>query len=726
MLSSTICLSAGFIIAVALDIYLVRGWNRYLRIRDASQKKRRAKPVSQRELFKSAFQLDFIAKIPVKFHVFKPGSWPLTEPFVRAAEPAFAIALTGVGIALLRGQIWLGGGVFLILGLASMAFSQYRLQKAPLTAGELKELQPILPSTILWITAFGLVLISTVFVADNIVNSETNRAAAILWICGMVCAALAVAIPEIRKHKNDARKSLFERIRNHQRELIIATGILGLALLVRTIDLSMHPYPWSGDESSIGVEAGRILNGEITNFFDSGWSSQSNWSFVPTAAAEILFGQNILAVRLVSALEGVLAVLFTYLFGRTLFGPEIGLLAGVFLASLPYNVHFSRIGVNNIVDSLASALLFWLIAKSIKTEDLRFYFGAGLLAGLSIYTYAGTRLVAILGGCALLYVIVRQRKFLKAHVKHLLTFGAAAVLSAAPQAAYFARHQDIFLGRFGQEGIFLNGWLSHQIITTDRSAVAIIWEQFSRVTTTFIATPAQGGFMNSPNPYLSFLTSVLLLAGMGYAIANVGKIESFIILLWFWVPIILGGVLTTPPENTRLLMTTPAVSLLIAIGLCQSVKYLEKTQVLPGRITLWVVFGIVCVTTFQNIRFYMFEYQSNYYFEDANGEFAMETALMARELGPDYHIFDLGSPRIFTGFPTIPFVDPKNPRTDLDSASVAALQIKPGEKAVFFAIPDNARLLTEIQQKYPGGRSGNVYRKPNPAEILFEYYILTP
>src|SRR3972149_3305608 len=62
--------------------------------------------------------------------------------------------------------------------------------------------------------------------------------------------------------------------------------------------LADHPYPWSGDEASIGLEGRRILNGEVTNFFDTGWSGQPNWSFVPTALSMRLFGEGILALRL--------------------------------------------------------------------------------------------------------------------------------------------------------------------------------------------------------------------------------------------------------------------------------------------------------------------------------------------------------------------------------------------------------------------------------------------
>jgi hypothetical protein len=122
----------------------------------------------------------------------------------------------------------------------------------------------------------------------------------------------------------------------------------------------------------------------------------------------------------------------------------------------------------------------------------------------------------------------------------------------------------------------------------------------------------------------------------------------------------------------------------------------------------------------------MVEYKNNIYFQDANGECAMEIALIAKEKGRDFQIYVLGAPRFFAGFPTIPFVAPDNPRQDLTAESIPTLQLSPSTKAGFFAIPENQMLIDEISKKYPGGERGVVLRRPNPNEILFEYYILQP
>jgi 4-amino-4-deoxy-L-arabinose transferase-like glycosyltransferase len=598
------------------------------------------------------------------------------------------------------------------------------LENAPLTSEELETLRPFLLPGILWAMIFSLLMLSVFYVSDNFTSPETDRIAAVAWTGSVVFGLLMIWTQGLQPNIGAA---LIDKVKSNRRELLVLLLILTMAFAVRTIGLASHPYPWSGDEASIGSEAARILRGEVTNFFDTGWSSQSNWSFVPTAFTELIFGYNILAVRATSVLAGTLAVLFTYLAGRELFNPAIGLMAAAFLATLPYNVHFSRIGVNNVVDSLMSSLIFWLIARAVKKDDLRYFYTAGALAGLCIYTYAGTRLVLILAVITLLYLVIRQRGYLSSHWKHLMAFCVAAAVSAAPQAAFFARHPDIFMARFGQEGILLNGWLSQQAIQTGKSSFEILLNQFTRTTLVFIASPAPGNFLNSPNPYLTVFGSILFLLGMGYALAFLFELRHFIVIIWFWSVILFGGILTAnPPANTRLLMTSPAVALLMALGASKILEYLQKFRVIPERVIAPILLATVCIITYQNIDFYMFEYRNNMYFQDPNGEYAMEVGLMAKNMGEDFQIFLLGTPRVFSDLPTLPFIVPNNPRTDLRAEDVAVLELSPGQKAAFFAIPENRSLLAEISQRFPGGKRGLVYRRPKPDEILFEYYIIEP
>jgi 4-amino-4-deoxy-L-arabinose transferase-like glycosyltransferase len=648
----------------------------------------------------------------------------LPRLFFKAVAPIASILLILAGIIQLRAQIWTLGAICIVLAMLGFILSMRLLEKTPFTTEEIETLRPWTVPTVLWTTVISLLMISVLYVADNFKSAQTDRIAAAAWLVSVILGIFVIwGKPSWARN----RPTRVEKLRANRTELFFLVVVILLALAMRTIDLVSHPYPWSGDEASIGTEAKRILSGEITNFFDTGWSSQPNWSFLPTAISEMIFGKNIFAVRIPSALAGTLAVLFVYLAARELFNPTVALMAAAFLATLPYNVHFSRIGVHNVVDSLMSALIFWLIARAMKTDDPRYYYAAGTFGGLCIYTYAGTRLALILGGLAILFLIVRQKSYLFSHWKHLIAFSAGIVVSAAPQAAFFARHPDIFVGRLGQEGILFNGWLTQQVAQTGKSVWDILLNQFTRTTMVFIASSAPGNFFNSPIPYLTIFGSILFLLGMGYALAFGLEPRHFIILIWFWAVILFGGILTlNPPANTRLLMTSPAVALFMALGAYKVLEYLRKFRIIPERLMIPIFVLIVGIITYQNANFYMVEYKNNTYFQDANGEYAMEISLMANQQGKDFQIFVLGAPRIFSGFPTFAFIAPYNPRTDLRAEGIDALQRPSGVGVGFFAIPENRPLLQEISQKFPGGQGGLVFRKSMPNEILFEFYILSP
>ena len=645
--------------------------------------------------------------------------------FIIAATPVASIALALAGIMQLRSQFWMSGALCISAAMLGFMTSMRLAERTPFTPEEIDDLRPFTISVIVWAVIGSLLSVAVVYVVDNLKNPKTDRIAEIAWLSSVILSLLITWRTKIfRKHEWE---NLFQRLQAHRIELVMLSFIIALAFALRTWSLTTHPYPWSGDEVSIGIEAGRILKGEVTNYFETGWSSQSNWSFIPTALTEVIFGKNILAVRIPSAIAGTLAVLFLYLTARELFNPTIAVMSGVILSALPYHLHFSRIGVHNVVDSLMSALVFWMLARGMKKNDSRWFFNAGIAAGLCIYTYTGTRLALILAVATLIFFILRDRKFLTTQWKHLAAFTVAGIVSAAPQAAFFARHPDIFMGRFGQEGILFNGWLTQQAAQTGESVLAILFDQFTRTFLVFISSPALGNFFNSPYPYLTLLGAIFFLLGMGYALAYVREPEYFIALIWFWSVIFFGGILTlNPPANTRMLMTASPVALLIALGIDKVIEYPQKFGVLPARAVVPIMAVLVGMITYQNIRYYMGEYRAKMYFQDANGEYAMEAGLIAKTLGKEYQIYSLGAPRIFTGFPTFAFLAPENPKMDLVPESIASLELPPGQKAVFFVSPENRAAIEELKKKYLGGVQGIMLRKSKPDEILFEYYILNP
>ena len=648
----------------------------------------------------------------------------LISPQLRIVALAAGFALTLVGILLLRRGSLVAGLVLISVGVAAYLWSSAQLQKqASNPEEELKAITKALPFAVVGFLSLASAFAVIYLMTDPEQSATKYYLADALWVVSILFLLFAVfwwqGVHWI------SREGLAAWWSGHRREMFILAAIFLAALLARVVDLTNHPYPWSGDEASIGLEGRRILNGEVTDFFDTGWSGQPNWSFLPTALSMRIFGENIIGIRMVSAMAGLLAVVFVYLLGKEMFNKQVGLLAAAFLAVYPIHVHFSRIGVNNINDSFMVVLVLWLVMRAARTGKLSDYVLAGVAAGLTMYTYVGTRLVLVLAIGALVYLAIARRDFVRTNAKGLALFLVAVIITAAPITYFFVNHRDIFLGRISQEGILFNGWLFSHAQQTGQSIFSVLSDQVSSSTLVFISQGATGLFYNSPYPYLTVFGAILFLLGMFYAITKLRHSPNVILLAWFWSVVLLGGVLTlNPPSNTRMVMTGPAVALFVAIGLWQLGQVLERVGISSSRRSL-ATLALVLFLTAEHVLFYFGEYRSNFYFADPNAELALEAGQELHELGPVYALRLLGAPRIFSTFPTLTFIAPDNEIANLSVEELETFMLPENRGVLFAAIPENMGALDVIEERFPGGTRQSVMRKAKN-EVLYYAYILPP
>jgi 4-amino-4-deoxy-L-arabinose transferase-like glycosyltransferase len=597
-------------------------------------------------------------------------------------------------------------------------------EKYPLGDDDAQAYKPYLIPTLFWLGC----AVSLVFVVSAMSDLErpasADRWVTAGWLGSLLC--LIIGMLWVIHWRPPKWRQIRDWFGQNKQELLIVTALLLVGAFLRTYILTQHPYPWSGDEASVGIEGSRILKGEVTDFFAAGWSGQPNWSFVPTALAEIILGKTILAIRVVSVAEGTLAILFLYLLARELFGRTIAALAAGFLVAFPVHIQFSRIGVNNIIDSLTICLVLWLVIRAIRKGRPSDYLWAGIAGGLAFYTYVGSRLVLALAIFVLAYTAIRQRGYLRSHLSHLGIFLAGVVVAIAPQGYYFIRHPDIFMTRIGQESIFLNHWLVNQSQQSGQSIPAILWKQFTDTALVYISQPAVGNFFNSPMPYLTIIGSIFFLFGMGYAFTKLLETRMMILLVWFWSVVIVGGVLTlSPPANTRLVMTTPAVALFLALGIYKFTDYILKLKIFNQRWQTIVNATLLVVLAIQNIGFYFGVYRYRGYFEDASGELGQQIGLELQQLGSNYDFYLFGEPRVFAAFPTTVFLAPDNGYFDLTSDTIDSSTLRPGKGNIFVAIPENRADLGTIALKYPGGTWETVQRGYKQ-EVLYYAYLMRP
>ncbi len=653
----------------------------------------------------------------------KMGSSPIQNTVLRILGFIISAALTIMGIIFMRRQEFSTGVILLAISLPLLLVAIRSIEKTPPTDEEFAALNPFLIPGLMFLVAAGLTMALVFNITDYNRTPGLDNAATIEWVASII--TLTIGILWVANWKPTHPRKIVEWIKENKVEFGLAASIMIAGLVIRMVSLTEHPYPWSGDEASVGLDALRIMNKEITNLFDTSWSGQPNTSFLPTAWSMLIFGKTMFAVKMVSVLTGVFSILALYLLAREWFGIEIALIASGFLIAFPFHLQFSRIGVDNIFDSLMAPLVIWLIFRAARTRSLPAYLAAGIATGFTIYTYVGTRLVLAMGVGTIVYFVISQKEYLKNNLPQIGTYMAGLFVTAAPMGTFFAKRPELFMTRLGQESIFLSGWLPSQVEQTGQPAIKILLDQFSKTTLVFFAQNAGSNFLNFDRPYLTTLGAVFFLIGLTIAFRNFFEKRFFILQMWFWSVMTLGGFLTlSPPANTRLVMTIPVTGLFIALGAMQISKVLLNLKFKK----VWV-YGLniilVFMLAYQNLSFYFGEYWEGRFFQDASGELGMETGLQLQKLGEEYDYYLFGLPRVFAAFPTTEFLTPDNPKFDLNAESISGLSLAPGRGAYFVAIPENQDLLQQIMKKYPGGSSETIKRRRD-SEVLYYAYILPP
>lgn len=183
------------------------------------------------------------------------------------------------------------------------------------------------------------------------------------------------------------------RIKQTWRVALLA--VLLIAFFLRVYRLTAAPPGLYYDEAAHGLDALQIWQGRLYLFFPTANGHEPLFTYLLAGSVRVL-GNTILALRIPAAMLGVLAVAACFALGRRLLGPWPALFATALIAVTFWTVALSRIGYR--ANTLPVLLPLWLLSawKCRDRRDWPSYFVAGLLLGLTQYTYTAARFVPIL------------------------------------------------------------------------------------------------------------------------------------------------------------------------------------------------------------------------------------------------------------------------------------------------------------------------------------------
>ena len=338
-------------------------------------------------------------------------------------------------------------------------------------------------------------------------------------------------------------------------------GVVALAGLLRVIRLETIPGGFHVDEWGAADFALRYVVPPIERTispFVTGHSAQHALYFYLARASLAVFGERIAGLRMSSVLAGSLAVVATFALVSLLHNRKAAYLSAVLMATYHFHIHWSRIGLNNIWDTLWVPLILALYVWGWKRDRHAGATLAGLALGVSQYFYAGSRIGIFLLG----YLVIRLWRSdrddtrLVTHTGRLI--GMAAVV-AGPLAVFAALNPEIFFNRL-TSGLLWDPFAT-ELARTAPGFLPSVPQQFIWTLLSFTAIPEGAGFYRPGVPLVIGLGVPLLLAGVFWQIHRKEPLPVF----WLALTMFFGGfLLEALPASNHYAVAIPAICWLIA------------------------------------------------------------------------------------------------------------------------------------------------------------------
>ncbi len=618
-----------------------------------------------------------------------------------------------------------------IITLFIFTWHQNRLKIPILALGlRLKNISPISRRKRFFFLALILTLIAT-----NIANPggiQNPILALIFWLIAIITAYYSLSIPALNAAFHFPSKTT----------TLVTGSIFFLALLLRMINLTGHPFILNGVEASIGLDVIAVRQGLLNNPFGTGFLTNPTLILYLLRIPVGLLGATTLSIRLFSPFVGATSVALTYLFGRRLWGNFVGLSAAVFLAGSHFHLQYSRLGMTNIWDSLFVLLSLGSICiawnQREKEPNRNLWLGSGLAIGLSAYFFTSSRLLPIMLLGIVIYALLFHTQGFSKQLNHVIAAAALSLVIALPQIIHYANNPDLFSSRLESVGIFdhQSGWLSQEAIRTNQSNGEIVKQQLWQSVLAFNYSNDHSSAYQPNSPLLGFGPAILFVLGIILATLRFRQFNYYLLLIWIIVPIFAVALLIESPSSHRLVITVPALCFLAAIALDDLTK--KVTELLPDKVRkdnnfaryyFSTILFIAIIFALNDITFYFGRYQNQHSFGDRNTEIADRMARYLNSLdGDEWTAFFHGSPSMYIDFPTIPFLakefrkgqnlyDVIDPNDETHSTIDDTIG-----KFVHIFVPERANEIKLVQAQYPEGRLSQIAGYfANPLFYIFEY-----
>ena len=512
--------------------------------------------------------------------------------------------------------------------------------------------------------------------------------------------------------------------------------ILILAAAARLVDLSSVPTGMQGDEAAAGLEAHRIRDEGWSGVYTPAAAGNPTGFYYLVAVSTSILGDSILAVRITSAVIGILTVAALYVLLRRNLG-FISAASGSALLSLSlWHVIFSRLGHVTVSWPLVAVLMTISLIEALKTESWRWWGLSGAFLALGIYLYNGHifLLTVVLlfaafhlfgwRGCfaaaslgiavwhpgwpalaVLLLAIVAlafsPRVRATSQWTNATAFGAALAVIAFPMVRFVTDHRDDYFGRGRALSLFNSAEWAQQTSRTGKARLLFdryvdVWEMLS-----FNPVPSVvdlTGVVPIVTPAALALSAAGLVLGLTRRFGPLVQLGALIVLTMPIAPAMFVDV-----ALRRELVIVPFLAMFAGIAVAEILRLSRRRRwdVKIGGFA--VVILVLSLITYRNVTGFATTMDS----QSARwtlGPELVETTSYLDALPSDAYVYFFAIRWPFH-HEVIRYLSPEA-RGETRGAPYGpdSIEIDPAKgQPVFVLIGEYQRLLPEIQARYPGG-----------------------
>ncbi len=375
-----------------------------------------------------------------------------------------------------------------------------------------------------------------------------------------------------------------------------------LSYFLFSYKLEEVPLGINGDEAVIAYNAaliskdGRDSEGRFYPVFTKVENS-SDWKQPVMVYATVLIfkilGVSYFNLKLVSVLMAIVSGILIFFMTRELLGAKNAAISLVIYLSIPIIMIQSHINIENIAPLPFITVWLWMLLRYLKFKKNRYLVVAGVMLGISIYSYLGLRLVMpVLMLISIIFLLALNIKNdFRAKFYPILVF----ILAIAPFVLFL---------------LSLKGQYPGAILASNRPQVFESYQQFilpfiSSYDLSFLFIKGDLTPYHSTGREGMFLLASLPLFVLGlFKIAKQLKPSYVLVLAVFFLSPVLYGLPGSIHRASRLLVLIPPFVLIATLGVQSLIEMRSRIKIL-----LLVLFFILILL---NYNFFLKDYWFDY------------------------------------------------------------------------------------------------------------------